>query len=566
MKTKNYTVYLFLKTTTLSLLFSFCLLAQDKKITFEKYGVTEGLPEEFVSSIVQDDQSFMWFTTQNGLVKFDGYNMKVYKPGKEFNHNPKLQARNLNGIYKAKDGKLWFGSILGDGSYTSFNPVTEKFTTYNISSQNNTSNKSEIMFEDDADNIWLVNSTSNLDSVEVTRLNTKTQVSNSYPHQIFWRKFNDIFLNFNTVLFKADNSVWINDTSGNLMVYNRQQDKFNTVISAGSEIPGSKVSDTIRNIVKGNHDHFLLVGDNSITIWDPVKKSSLKSYTNYSNMDNTFSGNKIGIWAFEDSKGHYWINYENGNILMIDPKTDKKTRLIYGQEPLKFPNAIKNLDGSFPVYQNDHGIWFAIASTSEMGFVYYNHNNESFTYYNDHFNDPKNPMQLDARYIPILQFIEDNTGYKWFGTRPNFYKEAPKNRQIELFTHDPKDKLSIPSDVVNQIFEDSKQRLWIATNRGLSIKQEKNKFKPYYFRNPSGSEVLLGNINEVYEHSKGDIWVCTNGNGLLTFNENKQEFIKFPENIGENILDIEEDKHGNIWVSSDNDNVTIIDGNSAKNY
>ncbi len=53
--------------------------AQPQKIPFEKYGVPEGLPEETVYSQIQDDKGFIWFGTQNGLVKYDGYRFKVYK-------------------------------------------------------------------------------------------------------------------------------------------------------------------------------------------------------------------------------------------------------------------------------------------------------------------------------------------------------------------------------------------------------------------------------------------------------------------------------------------------------
>ena len=51
------------------ILFSFGLMAQTEKIAFEKYGVEEGLPEEFITSMVQDDQGFIWATTQKWFSK-----------------------------------------------------------------------------------------------------------------------------------------------------------------------------------------------------------------------------------------------------------------------------------------------------------------------------------------------------------------------------------------------------------------------------------------------------------------------------------------------------------------
>ncbi len=69
--------------------------AQQEKIAFEKYGVAEGLPEEYVQHIVQDRQGFIWATTQNGLVKFDGYKMQVFRMNTKL--PGALHLKNLHG-------------------------------------------------------------------------------------------------------------------------------------------------------------------------------------------------------------------------------------------------------------------------------------------------------------------------------------------------------------------------------------------------------------------------------------------------------------------------------------
>jgi len=61
-----------LMTLVVALFCSNYLGAQTEKISFEKYGVAEGLPEEYVTPMIQDNQGFIWFGTQNGLVKYVG--------------------------------------------------------------------------------------------------------------------------------------------------------------------------------------------------------------------------------------------------------------------------------------------------------------------------------------------------------------------------------------------------------------------------------------------------------------------------------------------------------------
>lgn len=102
--------------------------AQPQKIAFEKYNVAEGLPEEYVISLIQDDKGFIWAATQNGLVKYDGYQFKVYKVTSDSSQTTQLQIRNLfGGLGLARDGKIWMGGGGGtdEGTIASFDPVSE---------------------------------------------------------------------------------------------------------------------------------------------------------------------------------------------------------------------------------------------------------------------------------------------------------------------------------------------------------------------------------------------------------------------------------------------------------
>src|ERR1700739_4519220 len=79
-----------------------------KDLRFTRLSTDQGLSQTKVTQIVQDDQGFMWFGTQYGLNRYDGYNFKL------FVHDP----RNPNGfsgvytsaLFKARDGSLWVGS------------------------------------------------------------------------------------------------------------------------------------------------------------------------------------------------------------------------------------------------------------------------------------------------------------------------------------------------------------------------------------------------------------------------------------------------------------------------
>ena len=48
-------------------------------IRFTNYTIEEGLPQATVETMVQDDKGYMWFGTNDGLARYNGYGFKVYR-------------------------------------------------------------------------------------------------------------------------------------------------------------------------------------------------------------------------------------------------------------------------------------------------------------------------------------------------------------------------------------------------------------------------------------------------------------------------------------------------------
>src|SRR5882762_3203755 len=98
-------------------------------IRFRRIFTTTGLSQTKVSQIVQDNQGFMWFGTQYGLNRYDGYQFKVFKhePG----HTESLSGVYIYSLFKDRSGALWIGT---DQSLDRFDPTTETFTHFRIGS------------------------------------------------------------------------------------------------------------------------------------------------------------------------------------------------------------------------------------------------------------------------------------------------------------------------------------------------------------------------------------------------------------------------------------------------
>ena len=96
------------------LAYSVSLEAQYRNPYFNVLSVENGLPEGYVKSFLQDKLGYMWFGTQNGLVRYDGYNLKKY-PLSDEKGNP-LSLSSIDYIYEDNAGKIWL-TVNSEGIY-----------------------------------------------------------------------------------------------------------------------------------------------------------------------------------------------------------------------------------------------------------------------------------------------------------------------------------------------------------------------------------------------------------------------------------------------------------------
>src|SRR6516164_2367191 len=99
-------------------------------IRFSRLSTSQGLSQSRVAQIVEDNQGFIWFGTQYGLDRYDGYEYKV------FAHDParenSLSCVYIHSLFKDRSGTLWVGC---DHSLDRFDSVTETFTHYQIETE-----------------------------------------------------------------------------------------------------------------------------------------------------------------------------------------------------------------------------------------------------------------------------------------------------------------------------------------------------------------------------------------------------------------------------------------------
>lgn len=95
--------------------------------TIINYSEPEGLPSSEVYEIYQDKNKFLWFATDNGVTRFDGYEMRT------FSVEQGLSDPVIFGFHEDKKGRIWFRSFSGKLSY--YDPALDKIIKYRYNSK-----------------------------------------------------------------------------------------------------------------------------------------------------------------------------------------------------------------------------------------------------------------------------------------------------------------------------------------------------------------------------------------------------------------------------------------------
>jgi ligand-binding sensor domain-containing protein len=152
-------------------------IAQDKSFPFppfEKITTSQGLSDNEVHRMTQDKMGFLWFLTNNGLNRYDGYNFKIY------DYNPldsnSISANLFFSLKQDLRGLLWMNTE-SSGIY-SFNPLTRLFYNYRNKPKNKNSladDQTQDLAIDKKGNVWIA-TMSGLDKLD--------PVTNSFTHYV----------------------------------------------------------------------------------------------------------------------------------------------------------------------------------------------------------------------------------------------------------------------------------------------------------------------------------------------------------------------------------------------
>ncbi|HSL90577.1 MAG TPA: two-component regulator propeller domain-containing protein [Ignavibacteriaceae bacterium] len=475
------------------ILIGFDSIPQSLDIQFTNVGIEDGLSNSTVYSIIQDKKGFMWFGTQNGLNKYNGYNFTVFK-------NIPFDSTSLTdnwvlALLEDSKGNIWVGTH--SGGVSMYDRNLGHFINYVNDPEDTNSlvnNRVWSIREDKYGYIW-IGTSSGLD-----KLNVNTgEITHYLSGEIISRLNNAV----NSIYFDKNGIVWVATWGSGLFKLNSDGEIIANYLFDDHPDKNIKASNKIK-VIYEDKDEILWLGTNQEGLIRFDKKDdSYKYFVNNPSDPNSLSFNSI-LSIIEDKKGTLWIGTHNGGLNRFNRKDEK---FFSYQNDVNDPYSLSN--DWVPALCEDRGgtIWIG----SDRGVDKFMP--DKLVFKNLKHID-KEPNSLSSNDVHAV--YEDSEGMIWVGTwRGGLNRYDPVKNQIKKFFNDPKDNSSLPNDIVLVIMEDRQNNLWIGTYNGLARFDRKTKKFKVFRQDPDDDESIgYNNISALCEDSYGYLWVGTWGGGV----------------------------------------------------
>lgn len=519
----------------------------DCVLRFDHIGIEEGLSQSSVRVILQDSRGFMWFGTEDGLNRYDGYTFKTFKPDPDVSDS--LSDRWITAIVEDRDGYLWVGTRLG--GLNRFDPRTEEFKHYlhdDAAPGSLVDNHINIMYLDREHNLW-IGTPKGLD-----RYDPETDAFQHYnPSQQPSTAGKGI-----TAIYQDQRGrLWVGTTAGGLNRFYPRNDTF-VPYQNNPNNPNSLSHSNVTAIAE-DRDGVLWVGTrNGLNRFEP-DTIRFDRFFHSDTEPGSIADNMINT-LFVDSTGNLWVGTVNG----LDRLGTRGEGFVHYRNDPTFSKSL-SYDYLLSIYEDrGGGLWFG---TYGGGVNKYDRQRDHFSYYR---HDPKNPKTLSGNFI--FPIFVDASGYAWIGTSgAGLNRFNWPTRQFVRFQHDPGNPNSLASNKVAALTQDQDGILWIGTGDGLDRLDPGSSVFQHYKRDLANPTSLSANvIYSVYVDSDNTLWIGTL-NGLDRFNRRTETFVHYrsetnnPNSLsGGFVNSILEDDKGNLWVGTFDSGLNKLDRKTGK--
>ncbi|MEM1263333.1 MAG: two-component regulator propeller domain-containing protein [Pseudomonadota bacterium] len=461
---------------------------------FRHVGREDGLSQAYVNDIVQDRQGFLWFATQEGLNRFDGYRFRVYTHGAD--DAGTLGADLIRSLAVDATGTVWVGT--DGGGIAQYDSVSDRFVSYRHRPGEITSLSDDrvrvLEVAPDAA-IW-----AGTDQNGLNRLDPTTGVVTRFA-------LGDS-VGVYAVEFTPDGRVWVGSTNGLFLV-----DPNKPTAPESFDVLPKSAAPTIR----------ALWLDSDGTLWIGTAENGLVRRTVDGSIDQVSAAGDVDRRLSDAtvnairrlSDGALWVGTENG-LDLVDSETlqvtsyGKTVGQVYGLRDNNIQSIFEDEAGLLWVGTfRGASYWDTLTAAMER-----------------HTAKPAVPLALPTN--NINSFAEDSFGRIWVATRDRgvivFDEQAQTFSSLETVVASE----ALAGEFATTIRADQRGEIWVGTRRSglFRVQLRDNTVRAY--QHSESADSLSGNaISAVHETDDGRLWVAAFDSGLNRFDVESASFERF---------------------------------------
>lgn len=491
---------------------------------FEQITIADGLSQNYITCIHQDNQGFIWLGTQNGLNKYDGYQIKEYNFSSSDPYS--LINNSISAIFSDSYQQLWIGTHNGLCYYRPQTDDFEQIELYTLSDNSPENLHILSLYEDQNHILWIGTAggmlyayhlkekkierysysmqhapilalTSYRDSLIIGCSNNQGVMHLDKENRQVFRTASDSLYDHTSVtsFLKVNNEeLWIGSYNKGLMKYGKQKSVLTIFPIQGLCL----VSDSLIMIATEN---------NGLFEYNKQKEKVIS--INTSQKETNLNSDAITC-LHTDCTGIIWIGTTNGGVNKFDPNQNNFKYISLHTEDLSRQSihsvlALGEIDNeNLLIGLDNKGLYTYNKVTGKI----FPHD------FSKHFPELKE--------TPINTVLHDSRGFTWIGTYCKSMKVMGPRAEMSHINQLIAQELPASSSV-KYLYEDSKKQIWIATSHGEVFCYHPDSRALDKYDKEFNALINPNVILSLYEDDKHRIWVgslC----GLYCFDEELQDF------------------------------------------
>jgi signal transduction histidine kinase/ligand-binding sensor domain-containing protein/CheY-like chemotaxis protein/HPt (histidine-containing phosphotransfer) domain-containing protein len=561
-------------------------------MVFQHLTAEDGLPQNTVMATLQDSQGFIWFATEAGLSRYDGYEVRNYARSRD---DPDALASNfIWAIQEDRRGDLWLAT--NDGGIARLHRDTERFTSIHhdpADPHSLSSDATRQLMIDRRGRVWIGTTGGGLNVLEPT-----TGRIEHYQHDP--QRDDSISSDVITALHESrDGAIWIGTDDG-LNLWQPKLQSFRRYLRSSGDT--HSLSSSRISTIEDDRSGILWVGtfDGGLNRLE-IAGGQFTAFRHRSSVQDSLSSDDVRV-VREDADGRLWIGTAQG----LDLLERGAGRFIHNRRD---PAEATSLRDNFimSLYQDRGGLLWV--GTRGGGVSRWNPRSWSLghqrpawlngTYAMSFADGPPGKIWVGTlgagliRFDPrsgehlsldtlvgrksalpdsrVMTLLTDRDAGLWIGTMSGGLVRLTASGQLVNFRADPKNSTRLSSDGIMSLQQDRTGRIWVGTfGGGLNILDPRNghvQRVPYDTRD--ANSLSSPRATAIVEDRHGQMWVGTDGGGLNLLSPQGRVVRVFrhdprdPASLAANtVYALHVDGRGRIWVGTDGGGLDLVLGSS----